>query len=491
VTDDSPSPSGVRPGDVLAGKYRVEHVLGAGGMGVVVAAHHLQLDQRVALKFLLPQALASAEVVGRFDREARAAVRIKSEHVARVIDVGKLETGAPYMVMEYLEGGDLAAWLERRGPLAVPQAVEFILQACEAIAEAHALGIIHRDLKPANLFCTRRPDGALSIKVLDFGISKMTGLLSSGDMGMTRTATLIGSPFYMSPEQMHSARGVDVRTDIWSLGVILFELLTDRLPFEAEALPELVIKVMRDPVPPVAGHRADVPPALDAVIARCLEKDRERRYPDVAQLALALVEFGSPRARHSLEVVSGIGRRSHGGDAFSIEMPATAAGLPLAALRPPTVASWGGTGAPPVPSPPPERRTGLFVGLGGGLGVCALVALALRLLPRPVELPGDAQAPRPATEGAPLVWSPEAGADTVRLADASDALTDSGPERRDAPRLEPAAADAGRSFRLPPTPQPQPPPQTTPPRPHPSPNCTPPYFYDGAGNKVFKPECLS
>ena len=166
--------AGVREGEILAGKYRVDQVLGAGGMGVVVAAHHVQLDERVALKFLLPDALGDAEAVARFAREARAAVKIKSEHVARVIDVGTLENGAPYMVMEYLEGAISPRGSSSAAPLPVEQAVDFVLQACEAIAEAHALGIVHRDLKPANLFCIRRADGQLSIKVLDFGISKVT-----------------------------------------------------------------------------------------------------------------------------------------------------------------------------------------------------------------------------------------------------------------------------------------------------------------------------
>src|SRR5262245_6617782 len=187
--------SGVREGDVLAGKYRIDKILGAGGMGVVVAAHHEQLDTRVAIKFLLPQALANTEAVERFAREARAAVKIQSEHVARVSDVGTLDNGAPYMVMEYLEGSDLAAWLHESGPLPVEQAIEFVLQACEAIAEAHAIGIIHRDLKPANLFVIRRPDGVLSVKVLDFGISKATGLSASGS-DMTRTSAVMGSPLY-------------------------------------------------------------------------------------------------------------------------------------------------------------------------------------------------------------------------------------------------------------------------------------------------------
>src|SRR5580692_1408544 len=200
------NPVGVGPGEVLAGKYRVERVLGVGGMGIVVAAHHLQLDEKVALKFLLPQAMQSAEATNRFVREARAAVKIKNEHVARVSDVGTLENGSPYMVMEYLEGGDLAAWLEQRGALPVEQAVEFVLQACVAVADAHALGIVHRDLKPANLFCVRRSDGQLSIKVLDFGISKLSDNMNDSSgvpvASMTRTSAVMGSPLYMSPEQM-------------------------------------------------------------------------------------------------------------------------------------------------------------------------------------------------------------------------------------------------------------------------------------------------
>ncbi len=161
----------VREGDVLAGKFRIERVLGQGGMGVVVAATHIQLDERVALKFLLPEALINSDAVARFAREARAAVKIKSEHVARVSDVGTLESGSPYMVMEYLHGQDLADWVRDRGAMPISDAVEFVLQACEALAEAHALGIVHRDLKPANLFVTLRADGTPCVKVLDFGIS--------------------------------------------------------------------------------------------------------------------------------------------------------------------------------------------------------------------------------------------------------------------------------------------------------------------------------
>ena len=189
----------VREGEIVAGKYRIGRVLATGGMGVIVAAHHVHLHEKVALKFLLPHALARSEAVARFLREARAAAKIKSEHVARVTDVGTLPDGSPYMAMEYLEGGDLSAWLRQRGPLPVELAVEFVLQACVAVAEAHALGIIHRDLKPSNLFCVRRSDGQLSIKVLDFGISKLT-LATETDpsLGMTTTTTLMGSPLHVA-----------------------------------------------------------------------------------------------------------------------------------------------------------------------------------------------------------------------------------------------------------------------------------------------------
>jgi serine/threonine-protein kinase len=200
------------------------------------------------------------------------------------------------MVMEYLEGGDLDAWVRQRGAMPVDQAVEFVLQACEAIAEAHALGIVHRDLKPANLFCLRRADGLLAIKVLDFGISKLTGT----DVGMTATSSVVGSPLYMSPEQMQSAKHVDTRTDIWSLGIILAELVTGRTPFHGETYAELVLKVVNGSPEPLGQARSDVPPAFERVVLRCLEKDRMRRYANVAELAQALAPFAPERALPSV-----------------------------------------------------------------------------------------------------------------------------------------------------------------------------------------------
>ena len=237
---------GVREGDILAGKYRVSGIIGSGGMGVVVAAHHIHLDEKVAIKVLHPNVLGMAEAVDRFVREARAVVRIRSEHVVRVSDVDRLPNGSPYMVMEYLNGLDLAAWIEKRGALEVEQAVEFVLQACEAVADAHALGIVHRDLKPSNLFCVRSSDGRPFVKVLDFGISKALGTDTvSSEPGITGTNAMLGSPLYMSPEQMRASRDVDARTDIWSIGVILYELLAGKVPFEGSAIPEVCVRISK------------------------------------------------------------------------------------------------------------------------------------------------------------------------------------------------------------------------------------------------------
>ncbi len=339
---DLRSAAGVKEGDILAGKYRVETVLGVGGMGVVVAARHIQLDTKVALKFLLPTMLGNGEAVSRFAREARAAVKITSEHVARVLDVGALDNGAPYLVMEFLEGGDLAGWLRQRGALPSEQAVEFVLQACVAVADAHGLGIVHRDLKPANLFCVRRSDGQLIVKVLDFGISKLTE--SSGPdsgMSMTRTSSVLGSPLYMSPEQMQTPKDVDAKTDIWALGVILYEFLTGRVPFGGETIAEIAVKAATQPPPPMRLHRPDAPPGIEAVILRCLEKDRRNRYRNVAELALALVDFGPRRARASVERISGIIQAS-GLSASALALPPSPP-ITGTALSPGTVAPVGRT----------------------------------------------------------------------------------------------------------------------------------------------------
>jgi serine/threonine-protein kinase len=300
------------PGSVLAGKYRVERLLGEGGMGWVVVATHLQLEQRVAIKFMhAGHTTDQPDAVARFLREARAAARIQSEHVARVADVGTLDNGAPYLVMEYLEGQDLEALLQSRRPIPLMLAVDYALQACEGLAEAHAAGIVHRDLKPANLFLARRSDGTVRVKLLDFGISKLAPLMGgTPDVGMTSTQALMGSPLYMSPEQLRSSKNVDRRADIWSMGVILYEMFGGRSPFEADTLPEVCARIMAEPPATLGSIKPELPPALDGVIMRCLEKDPMRRFPDVASLAQALAPFGPPEARGAAERIARLARAS-------------------------------------------------------------------------------------------------------------------------------------------------------------------------------------
>jgi serine/threonine-protein kinase len=287
----SPPVSPVAIGAVVAGKYRVERVLGQGGMGVVVAARHIDLDQPVALKFILPHALAGKGNVERFMREARAAVRLKSEHVARVYDVGRDGEDRPFMVLELLEGMDLSKVMKSKGPLPVADAVEYVLQACEALVEAHAAGIVHRDLKPQNLFVTRRLNGTPLVKVLDFGIAKAFGPGAVGQMALTDSAAIIGSPLYMAPEQMRSARTAEVRSDIWALGVILYELLGGRLPFDGETVTEVCIRVVNEQPAPLLELRPALDPAVVGIVMRCLEKEPDQRYHNVSALAAALEPF--------------------------------------------------------------------------------------------------------------------------------------------------------------------------------------------------------
>ncbi|AKT40868.1 serine/threonine-protein kinase [Chondromyces crocatus] len=346
MTTEQSATAPVQPGEILAGKYRVDRVLGQGGMGVVVAATHTHLGQRVALKFLLPELARRHDVVARFDREARAAVRIQSEHVVRVLDTGVLENGAPFMVMEFLEGDDLQQLVRARGRLEITDAVEYLLQACECLAEAHMAGIVHRDIKPANLFLTRRADGSPLVKVLDFGISKANLLSGEGPSSapLTQTAALMGSPKYMSPEQLKSARDVDARTDIWALGIVLHELLTGEAAFIATTMAELCMSILGQPPPSLRSRRTDAPAGLEAVILRCLEKEPARRYANVAELAVALAEF-APRARVSAERVLRILQAK--GHATQVSLPPAA--QPRAAAPPP--------GTPAAPGAPAFQAT--------------------------------------------------------------------------------------------------------------------------------------
>ena len=286
-------------GTVLVEKYRVERVLGVGGMGVVLSVLHLKLGERYAMKCLLPRGASDPEAVERFLREAKAAAAIRSEHVVRVTDAGQLENGGPYMLMEHLEGTDLAKLLVHTPQLPIATAIEYVLQACTGIAEAHALGIVHRDLKPANMFLTQRRDGPDLVKILDFGISKaMDDSLHAPQL--TQTSSVFGSPAYMSPEQIRSAKNVDYRTDVWALGVILYELITGHLPFVAETSGGLLSAIAADEPTSMDVYRTDVPDALELVIRRCLEKNVALRYQNVSALATALEPFCGPTSLASV-----------------------------------------------------------------------------------------------------------------------------------------------------------------------------------------------
>ena len=282
-------------GDVIAGKYRVEAVVGTGGMGIVLSALHLRLRQSVAIKVLTMAGVGEGrrqEAQARFLREAQAAATLTSDHVVRVFDVGTLDNGVPYMVMELLSGDDLAAIVERDGPLPIERAVDYVAQACDAIAEAHAHRIAHRDLKPANLFLARKKDGRKTVKVLDFGISKaLVGGEDPLEGNLTQTRSVVGSPYYMSPEQVRDAKRVDTRTDIWALGMILYELLLGEPAFDAETLPGICAAIVADPPPPIRMSRPDVPVNLEGVVLRCLEKDPAQRFQTVQELLMALLPF--------------------------------------------------------------------------------------------------------------------------------------------------------------------------------------------------------
>ncbi|HKY37278.1 MAG TPA: serine/threonine-protein kinase [Polyangiaceae bacterium] len=300
----------VRAGEVVAEKYRVQETLGVGGMGVVVAARDTVLERRVAIKFLLPRLAGSETAVQRFVREARAATRITSEHVVRLLEIDKLPNGTPFFVMEYLEGRDLRAVLRDDGPLMPSTAVDYLLQALQAVAEGHLKGIVHRDIKPGNLFLTTRADGTPLIKVLDFGIAKRLeqpdevehdSLTSSDDVRL-------GSPAYMPPEQLQDPRDVDTRSDIWSIGATLYELVSGKPPFEGPSYVELVSRILSAPLKPISGRQPAqlLPDGLEEVLKKCLEKSRTLRYANAAELATALARFGSLDARMSLTRVTGL-----------------------------------------------------------------------------------------------------------------------------------------------------------------------------------------
>jgi serine/threonine protein kinase len=364
-----PVTHGAEPGSVFADKYKVEKVIGAGGMGVILSAVHMELNQRVAIKLLTFGGSVDPDRVGRFAREAKAAARIDSEHVVRILDYGAHASGAPFIVMEHLVGSDLGVTLKTHGALAFDDAIDFVIQACEGVAEAHRAGIVHRDLKPANLFLTRRKDGVQVVKVLDFGASKLTADCTlASDLSHTNAGTLIGSPRYMAPEQLTAAHTIDSRVDVYSLGATLYELLSGRPVFAAPSIKGLFTKILWDEPPSITQLRDDVPAALEAVLLRCMQKRPDDRYPTVKELVEALAAFAPPRSAALVAQIAQIGRP-----------PASIAPPPKIILKPqiPTPASDHPATLPPSTESAKAGGKGHWIALGAVVGVAVLVLVVV------------------------------------------------------------------------------------------------------------------
>ena len=365
-------------GQTIAGKYVVEGPCGRGGLAVVLSAMHLGLDRRVAIKVLLPEWAGDGEVVRRFVREGRTATRIKSEHVVRVFDVGTLESGAPFLVLEYLEGHNLEDVVANWGAVAVPTAIDWVLQAAEAIAEAHAHGIVHRDLKPANLFLTRRADGSACIKVIDFGLSKLSDPRLRGVPKITLPTDVMGSPHYMAPEQLRASCNADERADLWALGAVLHELITGQPPFGGETVAEVCATVLTQATPRISSVRANVPPGLERAVMRCLEKDVNARFSSVAEMAYAIAPFGTVVAGGSYERIARMA-----GPPAPAALPAPPSALPtevtlpsLPSLPPP----HPDDGAPTRASWPSDPGDGRFARRVTGADASARVVLGAMLM---------------------------------------------------------------------------------------------------------------
>ena len=451
----------VSPGDVLAGKYEVEEIIGRGGMGIVVAARHLQLEERVALKLLLPSATQTEEFSKRFMREAQVTAKLRSEHIARVTDVGILANGSPYMIMEYLQGQDLRQVL-RAGTLSVSTAIEYIVQACEGMAEAHSYGIVHRDLKPSNLYLTQRRDGSDLIKVLDFGISKALLREDIESRDLTSAGTLLGSPRYMSPEQLQDTALVDSRADVWSLATILYEMLSGRPPFAERTHAATCVRVLgNDPPLSLTSRRPEVPEMLQVAIFRALERDPDRRTPDVAAFASSLLRATKDLVAPSVEVsvariqgmvdATGSGRVNPLSGSHSLPSLSRGPGA-----REPSVGSSRTPGAW-VDSDESKRKGGMWPKVAIGAVAILLLFGAYQLWLRPADPPvatGQLTSAPTVAETAATPPKSTAFAVTVDAAEPRDAEHDAGTDVK-----EEAAATAPTRYvprYVPPPPRPPP-----------------------------------
>jgi eukaryotic-like serine/threonine-protein kinase len=433
-TDELEASSLPTVGEVIAGKYRVDSELGAGGMGVVLCATHLDLGQRVAIKVLTvsDEDERRDEARSRFLREGRATAALVSDHVVRVYDVGTLDNGAPFMVMELLRGNDLARTLVQHGPLSIARACDCVRQAAEAIACAHAQNIVHRDLKPSNLFLTQRSDGTPLVKVLDFGISKTTGAEPERiTSNLTADRSVLGTPFYMSPEQVRDAKAVDQRTDIWSLGLILHELLSGSPAFEGTTLPGVCAAIAADPPAALRLKRPEVPLEVEAIVLKCLEKDPAKRFQSARELISVLAPWSGRPETASLSDATVRSSSSLGfeleelrtGDTVALSAPAdngtlasavfTRSGPRLKNFGPRSHSKTDATLAEPplAPTSGPlatergRNRSGLIaLGVGGAL-LLALASWAVRgSQPHEAETTASAETPPlPASVATPVL----------------------------------------------------------------------------------------
>jgi eukaryotic-like serine/threonine-protein kinase len=473
------------PGDVLVQKYRVDRVLGHGGMGVVFAAKHLGLGERVAIKVLSRSACEDRDALARLQREARILARVRNEHVVHVIDLGELENGTPFIVMEHLIGRDLGNLLEEQGRLAPERAVDFVLQACVALAAAHANSVVHRDLKPDNLFCVSRDDGAPLIKVLDFGISRFESSSEESALrfSVTSTNTVLGTPLYMSPEQLRNSKRLDARSDIWSIGVVLYELLAGFPPFSGHSFGDVAIRIATETPTALTELDPPVDPELAAVVLRCLEKDREQRFANVGELGKALQPFGPIGSEAMIARIEGILARAPSGtiDTDDARLTESEALVPPPS---PALASLSPTRAT-APSRLPFVLRRVFgsvpLRVAAGMSAIAVLFLAFRYgKPSKLEL-AEQSTSLELNRAAPSTVAPAHSVSTSQSAPASLAGEVFAPHVAPARPAGTAEALSRRTSRAPRMTG------TAPPKD----SCNPPYTLDAQGRKKFRHECFT
>ncbi len=477
------SMNGVPRGSLIATRYRVERAIGKGGMGAVFAAIDTVRQRQVAIKVMLGTHATDATSRARFQREVKLAGAIDCDHVVRLLDSGELEDGRPFMVLELLSGLSLKQLIAKRAPLATEPAVRLVLHAVEGVAEVHRREVVHRDLKPSNLFIHRNAEGRSVLKVLDFGISKLGVSTDTrgSTTGLTESHAMVGSPFYASPEQIKSSKRVDTRTDIWSLGVILHELLTGKRPFQSTNMAEHLVAVLSEQPIALRRHSPEVPEALEAIVLRCLARECVNRYSSVADLAEALLPFAVDEQERVRRIRVMIGERGARALAFDDDTKTEDA-------REGPAQAWAATSASPLPVPVPARapstqatqgRKRLVLAALGALGLGAVGTAYLQLTATAVG--GEATPERLVEAGAGMgsaaaarAWeSTRPAASVTRGADAATA--------------NPAPA--------------QPTVQSTTSRPKPTATrnrrqrpaskspCVPPYYFKD-GIKVYKQQCL-